>query len=238
MKPQVVAAKSDNMSKMKRLAAPQFWPIKRKKAKYTIKPKPGPHAVDKSMPLGVIIRDILGIAETLSEVKEILRMGIVMVDKTAAKHHNLPVGLMDVVSIGTSHYRMIPRKKGLSLTETKYDNIKLLKVKNKKSIKGKVQVNFHDGKNLLLDKCEYNTHDVVVFDLTEKQLKEAFKFGKDKPAIITEGSSRGETGKIDNIEFTRSSQPNSVSVSLKGRKIVVPQDYVFVLGNEKPVIEV
>src|SRR3989344_2156643 len=59
------------MSKLKRLASPKFWPIERKKKRYVVKPKPGPHSLEKSLPLGIIIRDVLHYAENKNVEKVI-----------------------------------------------------------------------------------------------------------------------------------------------------------------------
>ena len=103
------------MSKLKRLPSPKFWPIERKTKKYVIKPKPGPHSLERSLPLGLIIRDILKHAETLKEAKEILNQEIVKIDGVVRKEHNFPVGLMDVLIIGDEHYRILAGKRGLFL---------------------------------------------------------------------------------------------------------------------------
>jgi len=47
----------------KRIAAPRSWRIGRKTAYWTVKPRPGPHPGDRSMPLLLIIRDMLQLAD-------------------------------------------------------------------------------------------------------------------------------------------------------------------------------
>jgi len=43
---------------LKALVAPEFWPILRKEYKWTVKPRPGPHPMERSLPLLLIVRDI------------------------------------------------------------------------------------------------------------------------------------------------------------------------------------
>ncbi|MBW2977059.1 30S ribosomal protein S4e, partial [Candidatus Woesearchaeota archaeon] len=53
------------MSKhLKRNFAPRNWKIKKKGMKFVTKPSPGPHKMNMSLPLNVIMRDILNCAKT------------------------------------------------------------------------------------------------------------------------------------------------------------------------------
>ena len=47
---------------LKRIAAPKSWLINRKSSTFIVRPNPGAHALDKGLPLGVIIRDNLKLA--------------------------------------------------------------------------------------------------------------------------------------------------------------------------------
>ena len=84
---------------LKRLAMPKTWRIKRKGTVFITRPNPGPHSMGLSMPLNLIIRDILGYAENKREVRKVLMNNNVMVDGVRRKNHKLPVGLMDTIEI-------------------------------------------------------------------------------------------------------------------------------------------
>ncbi|OYT47886.1 MAG: 30S ribosomal protein S4e, partial [Desulfurococcales archaeon ex4484_42] len=60
---------------LKRLAAPDFWPILKKEYVWTVKPSPGPHPIERSIPLLIIVRDILGYAETAREARRLIAEG-------------------------------------------------------------------------------------------------------------------------------------------------------------------
>jgi len=60
---------------LKRKPAPKMWPIHRKEAVWTVRPKPGPHSISRSLPLALIVRDILGFAKTVKEAKNIISQG-------------------------------------------------------------------------------------------------------------------------------------------------------------------
>ena len=224
--------------RLKRLAAPRFWPVERKVKKFVIAPRPGPHPKSRSIPLGIILRDVLQYAHTAKEVKEILNKNAVKVDSKVRRDHGFPVGLMDVISIGDEHYRVLPGQKVLYLKRIGKEEakIKLSMVNNKTCLKGKIQLNLHDGRNILVEKGDYKTGDVLVFDF-EKGIKEMLKLEKGATALVTGGHNIGSVGKIADIIITKSPQPNQVSLVLEEKSVVIPRDYVFVVGKEKPVIE-
>ena len=86
------------MSKhLKSYFAPKSWKVKKKYVKFISKPNPGPHKIDVSMPLNVIMRDVLGYAENQREVKFILENKNVMVDGIRRRDPRFPVGLFDVL---------------------------------------------------------------------------------------------------------------------------------------------
>ena len=76
------------MSKhMKRLNAPRTLRLHRKERVWTIRTSPGSHSLDKSIPLGLIIRDYLNLADTLKETKRIISDGEILVDGTPNKNY-------------------------------------------------------------------------------------------------------------------------------------------------------
>ena len=72
-------AKRGGTRHLKRHAAPTSWKIRRKKFTWAIKPSPGPHPKERSIPLAVLLRDILGIAENAREAKKIVKAGKIAV---------------------------------------------------------------------------------------------------------------------------------------------------------------
>ena len=102
---------------MKRMSAPRWWPILRKERKFVIAPR-GSHPKELSLPLLVLIRDVLKIAETGREAKGIITRGEVLVDKKKRKDPKYGVGLFDVVEIPVMNkaWRIVP-KNGLSIIE-------------------------------------------------------------------------------------------------------------------------
>ncbi len=230
------------MSKhLKRLAAPRVVKIHRKEKKWTIKQSPGPHPLDKSVALGLVVRDYLGLCDTYREAKNIIGNGDILVDGKKRKNHKFPCGLMDVISIPKlkKDYRIAYDQKGkLSLVSIsgKDAEWKLCRIENKTIVKGKkIQLNLHDGNNKLVDKDEYKSGDVIKINFKDGKINESFKFEKGTVSLITGGSHVGEIANIEDIQIVPSSKPNLAK--LKGNtEFSTIVDYIFPIGKNKPVI--
>lgn len=225
------------MAVTKRYSAPKFWKVKTKEKKYVVSPLAGPHSKEECIPLGVVLRDILGHARTMSESRKILATGAVKINNLVRKGYAFPLGLMDVADVGGDLYRVVPSKKGLSLLkiDSKDSNIKLVKIKNKTIIKGKkTQLNFHDGTNMLVDKDSYKTSDVVSIDTAHNLIKDAVKFEKGSFAVVTGGHNAGFKGKIEHIDKAL----KTVTLANGDTKLPVPIRYVFVVGREASIVNI
>lgn len=235
---------------LKRLAAPEFWNIPRKTFKWTVKPSPGPHAIDKCIPLQILIRDYLGLAHRAKEVKFILSRGYVRVDGRIIRDHAFPVGLMDVVYIDKLNkpYRILPSSKGLiphpiSPEEAQF---KLRKIIGKSTVKGgHIQLNMHDGYNMLIRvsdprnpiEDQYKVHDVLKMDIYKPVILEHFKLEKDVYVLITGGRNIGRWGKlVEIIPGSLTSDASAIVEVEDGSKISTILDYVFPIGYSKPCI--
>jgi len=181
--------RSEKMAKLKRLLIPKFWKVSKKAYKWAVSPRPGPHKKFEGIPLQVVVRDILKLGETGKEARSIIKMGEILVDGKKRKDHAFPVGLMDVISIPKSkkHYMVLPCKKGLELKEIseKEAGKKICKIKNKTMVrKGKLQLNLHDGRNLLVEKDVYKTGDSVLIEVPSQKIVDHVKLEKGNIGLI------------------------------------------------------
>lgn len=237
-------------SHLKRLAAPGFWPIHKKEKVWTVKPSPGPHPSDRSIPLLVVVRDLLGLAKTSNEASIIISEGRIKVDGKVRRDKKFPVGLMDVVEIPDlkKFFRVIPsthRVFAFQPISEEEKMFKLCRIENRTTVKkGKIQLNLHDGKNILLNPEEafgdgYKVLDVLKVSLPENKIIEHLKFEEDMYAIIIGGKNTGKHGVIVDIEKTPYKKRKLKTVKLRGKDGVeyntIP-DYVFVIGKENPMI--
>lgn len=225
---------------IKRSVVPTFWPIERKTKKYAITPQPGPHSKGRSIPLGVILRDMLRYVHTAKEAKRLLNGGTVNVDGHIRKSKNFPVGLMDILTIGEENYRLLPNEKGFYLqkVDDNETNVKLAKIVSKTTVKnGRTQLNLFDGRNLLVDKGEYNTGDTVIMDLQKSAVKQLIKMKKGSLVLVVGGKNAGKKGRIEEITTVKM-HPAQVTIETEDEKIIVPKDYVFVVGEKEAVIKI
>lgn len=228
---------------MKRLNAPRPLRLHRKEHVWTVRAAPGPHRLDQSIPLGIIIRDYLNLCDTLKEVKRVLSEGEILVDAKIRKDYKFPVGLMDVISIPKmkKHYRMLYDQRGkLTLVSISSADAswKLRRVESKSILKGKkTQLNFHDGNNMIVDKDEYATGDVLQISFTDTSIMNRFPKEKGVISLIIGGSHVGELATVQSIEVIASSSHN-LAVMKGENEFTTIEPYVFPVGKTKPVIAI
>ena len=229
--------------KLKRLVAPRFWRTAKKSSKWIVSPRPGPHKKFESIPLQIIARDILKLVETGKEAKTILKKGEILVDGKKRKDFAYPVGLMDVISIPTTkkYYIVMPSKYGIDLQEIpeKEAGKKLVRIDGKKILrKGKVQLNFHDGKNIITPKDAYKVGDSLILEVPSLKILEHVKLEKGNLALIAKGKNSGKIAKIKEIILSKSIVTNKVICMLDKAEVEVIKDYIFAVGETKPLIKI
>jgi small subunit ribosomal protein S4e len=232
---------------LKRLPAPKHWPIKRKAAKFTTKPRPGPHAKDDCFTLAVLLREVLGHAEIIREVKAILSSGQVLVDGRVRKDPRFPVGIMDVIEITNEgvRYRILPKKKGglrLNEIDENESKFKLCRVEKKMMVSGgKLQMTLHDGRNVLLPEGEkpsdYSTLDTVKISIPDQKIIGKVHLKEGVLALVTRGRNIGIQGKIVEISHRFGTHASTVTIEdPSGERFQTALEYVFVLGEKKSEI--
>lgn len=225
------------MSHIKRLNTPKTWTINRKETKFSLRPKPGPHPMDLSLPLGIVLRDFLKYAQSVSEAKKILNNNQVLVDGKRRTDYRLPVGLFDVLSFPgiKKDYRMLLDRKGrlgLKEIDAKESNFKPCKITGKTVLpKNQLQLNLSDGRNILTDK-KCNVGDTVIITLPDQKIKEIFELKKDAFVFLIKGKHAGDSGLLQEVK-------NKRAVYQKDKQdIETLKKYLFALGDKKPVIDI
>ncbi|MFQ5887953.1 MAG: 30S ribosomal protein S4e [Candidatus Hydrothermarchaeales archaeon] len=234
---------------LKRLSAPRTWMLKRKEHVWTVKPKPGPHSQDKSYPLLLIVRDMLGYAKNSREAKRILNEGNILINGKVRKDAKFPVGLMDILQIPKTKENFLvvfDKNRKISLLKIKKKETKkrLCKIENKCLVRGgHVQLGLHDGTNYLIKnspdkpvKDIYKTKDTILIDLEKGSISGHIPFKKGNLALIIGGSHMGEVAKIEEIRVMKSSRANVVVLSSDSKKFQTIDEYVFMIGEKEPLI--
>lgn len=227
--------------KTKREMAPKFWGIETKTRTFTTSPSPGPHPAFSSIPLRIIVRDVLGVAENASEARSVLNSGKVQIDGVVRKDPGFPVGLMDVVHIpdAQKYYRVMPSRKGLTVKEmTKDYDKKMLKIKNKKTLRdGKIQLSFHDGTNTISAKGDYKPNDVVVVKLPSREIISHVSLDTNVCVLITGGKNMGKTAKLKKIERISGSRADELVIETDDGDHKTQAKFIFAVGKDKPLID-
>lgn len=227
---------------LKRLASPRAWKIVKKGNTWVPKPNAGKHGADRSIPLGLVLRDYLSVVDTMGEAKRVIGNRDVLVDGRIASSHKTPVGLMDIVSLPKmeKNYRVVIDRHGrvvLSEIPANQAAWKLCRVQGKTVIKGgKLQLNLHDGRNVLVKETNVKTGDVVKISLPDQKVVGHYAFGEGMAALLTGGNHIGQFATVGSEEQIRSPSPNLVNVKAGSESFSTIKPYVFVVGKGKPEI--
>ncbi len=229
-------AKIGGTKHLKRIAVPKAIPITNKKEKtWIINHSPGPHSKRSSIPLAVLMREILGFAKTAREVKKILNARLVQVDGKVVVEPAYPVGLFDVIhfsKLEKSYQINVDGKARLTPVEvaSKSDK-KILKVLGKNVLpKAKVNLSLHDGKNIFADN-HVKVGDSVMLNLKDKKIEKILKLEKGATCLIIEGKHAGTVAKLEGIIERKEGKPSEAKLSYKDGEFITVAKYLFVVDD-------
>jgi len=227
-------------SHLKRLAIPRSWPLPRKTTIWVTRPRAGAHNLERSMPVAIVIRDVLGMARTTREVRRILHNELCKVDGRVVKDTRRGVGLMDVLTLGDNNYRCVLDTNGrlrYRPITAKEAGWKVCRIEGKTTIKGgKTQVHLHDGRNIIVDDAtEHKSGDSLKIGLPEQKVIKHIKFGEGTRCMLVGGTHIGKLADVSNYIVKRSSMPNEVEFE----GFSTTANNVFTVGsNSLPGLEV
>ena len=193
------------MSHLKRQSVPKSWPIKRKGTTYIVRPNLG---LSNSLPILIILRDLLKIAQNRKEVKKMIHMKSILVNGKEVRDEKEGILLFDVITLKPSKqsYRLVVLKnEKLNVEAIKDDdsNSKVAKIIGKTVLKGKkMQLNLSDGRNFISDlKCKVG--DSVVINLNNRKIEKLIVLKEKSKVIVFAGKHSGEVGEIGKIDEER-----------------------------------
>ncbi len=234
-------AKKGSPKKQKRLSTNKTRQMKRKEYTFTVKLYPGPHNLTQSVPLGFMVRDLVGISSNMRETKRILNEGKVKVDGKIRKEYKFPTGLFDLISIEEKkeNYRVIidikGRIKAIKIEEKK--PVKLCKITGKKMHGKKIQLNTNDGRTFIENKTELKVGDTIKISLPEQKIIDKFTEKKGNLAYVTGGKHSGQTAEIQEIIPGTINRYKTVKLKTKEKEFKTTERNVFVVGEKKVEIE-
>ena len=223
---------------LKRLAALKTWHIKRKGFKFITKSVPGPHSLETGVPLNVLLKEVLNYASTTREVKKILNTSDIKIDGKVRKNFRFPVGVFDVIEFTSinEYFRVILNRKGkLDLIKIKKDEsqLKPCKITGKTMVRGKLQLNLFDGKNIFIDNIACKTGDTFLLLTPEYKITKHLKLDKNSTIFLTGGKHIGEVGNVADIAGNKIIYRDD-----KGELIETSKKYAFVIGDDRALITI
>jgi small subunit ribosomal protein S4e len=96
-----------------------------------------------------------------------------------------------------------------------------------------MQLNLHDGRNILSPKKKYKTGDVLKIEIPSQKILDSYSLEKGNVAVIIGGNHSGQIATIENYQKIRGPKPNLVEFS-QGFSTI--KDHVFVVGKKSPEI--
>ncbi|MEE9405992.1 MAG: 30S ribosomal protein S4e [Candidatus Aenigmarchaeota archaeon] len=226
------------MKALKRYSMPKHWRVPRKTYTWVVSSIPGPHRKEDCLPLQMVVRDVLKLADNAKEAKKIIFQGKILIDKKPKKEPGHPVGIMDIIEIpeAKKFYRVLASRSGMELKNIKAEagEHKLCRIEGKKNVKGGMtQLNLHDGRNLLMKGGkEYGRGDALVIHLPDQKIIKHIKFAKGAEALIIAGRNRGNRGKIKEIKVRKNMlEKSTVTLQAKEREILTPLNYVMIIDG-------
>jgi len=216
------------MSHWKRQSTPTNWPIERKGSTYVVKPR---FSVQEGIPILVILRDMLKIAQDRSEVKRIIHLKQVLVNERMVKDERNTLLFFDTINIIPSkeQYRLELSENGkfyLNKIKESEAGRKIAKIINKKMLrKKKTQLNLIDGRNSLSElKC--NINDSVEINLKENKIEKILPLKEKAEVILFAGKHIGKKGKIISLDMEK-----------KTAKVKIGEKEINILINQLMVVE-
>lgn len=214
---------------LKSLAAPKTWEIKRKNNVFTTRPNPG-RSLELSMPINLILRDMLHYAHTTKEVKKVLNSGKIFVNGKSVKDFKFPVGIMDYIEIPELKqiFLFYIGSKGKFMIKSMKDKIETYKIIGKTLLKNKkLQLNCLGGKNIIVDKDSYKVGDSIVLDKTK--IKKHLKFEEGASVYLYGGKYIGYIGILEKIHDVHNK--HFIFVKVKNEKVETLKNYAFVIES-------
>jgi small subunit ribosomal protein S4e len=187
--------------------------------------------MEHTMPITVILREILGLVETAKQARDVLHNQTVLLNGKRIHDVDTAVGFMDVVEVGGKHYRMlINQNNKLIIVPAGKEDFTIQKISNKTTLsKGVVQLNCTSGLNLRVEKDSYKTGDSIAVGFDGK-ISAHYSLAVGATVIFTGGNHIGKVGKVEKIEG------NTIIVSVNGEHLETATVHAYVVGKDKPAI--
>lgn len=221
---------------LKRLAAPTQWGLDKKSGKYAVRPLPGPHNKEISIPLKYIVARFLKVANTAKEVDYIAESGMIHVNGKAIKCPKSPVGLFDVITVvkTNQHYRLYlgaNKKFKLHKITSEEAKFRISKVISKHINEGIPLTHTLDGYNLKFVDPSVSIEDTVKIDISNNKVVCNLSLSVGKTAYVYSGPSSGRIGVIKRIDAAESGKKTVFMQDKLGKSFSAISSKLMVIGE-------
>lgn len=219
-------------SHLKRTVAPKTWPILRKTTTFITRPKPKGQPIGFTLPVVVVMRELLGTVDTAAQARNVLHDSHVLVNGTRVYDVDAALGFMDIIEIGGEKHRLVINASNtLQLVPVrKGEDFTIDRIKGLTSLTGgKTQLNLASGRNVLVAKGEYKVGDSVQISLDGK-IGARYPLESGAAALIIAGSHIGAIGQVKDITG------NVVTFEADGITFTTEKKNAYVVGKDKPAI--
>lgn len=222
---------------------PVSWTAQRKLVTFITRPKPGSLPSKYVITAAALLKDVLGYAHTTKEAKHIIHEEEVLVNGKRITTVKFPIGIFDVVEIKktkdkfTILFDKLAKVKRIDIKESTL----FLKVKNKTvGAKKKLQINFTNGFNTLVDEKTFQTakvNDTVMFDYEKKKIEKVITLKEGAFVYIFDGKFVGNFGEVKEFVNYNGLTRDVVKVQIGDEIHTTAKDYCFVVGAKKEDIK-
>ena len=171
-------------------------PIPRKGTKYVVRTS---SHIDDSVSVLVAVRDMLKIARTAREVKEMIQRKLINLNGRPVRDYHESIRLMNIFQSDQAYVLSILETGKFVLQPTKEFKSRVAKVMNRRLVsKGLFQLNLHDGTNII-SKNDVKVGDSLYLDSNNKVVYH-IALAKGKEVLVMNGSYQGTKVKISEIK--------------------------------------
>lgn len=180
---------------LKRQEIGKSWSIPRKGTKYVVVAS---HEKKNSVPILIVLRDMMKLGRNRKEIKRMLSEGMVSVNGRTVRDDKFALLPFDNLSINKNTYELGFSDKGKFKVNEASKEERILKVLGKKVLKSKViQLNLLYGKNILSNEKVKVGDSVLIKD---KKIAKVIPLETGREAAVFAGKHRGRKGEIKKLE--------------------------------------
>ncbi|ELA42857.1 uncharacterized protein VICG_00172 [Vittaforma corneae ATCC 50505] len=213
----------------------------KKVEKYAIRPLPGPHSKELSIPLKYVIARFLRVANTAKEVDYIASSRMIAVNGKEITSIKFPVGLFDVVTIlkTNQHFRLYfnaNRKFKLHKISSDEAKVRISKVVSKYTNDSIPMTHTKDGYNFKFADPSIKINDTVKIDIATNRIVGHLPFEAGKIGYVFSGPNAGRIGTIKYIDRSPDGKEIAFLQDPREKPFSVSMDKVMVIGESNSLL--